>query len=119
MAGFKTELARNVNLTLGTASFGPVLIDNDVKRIGLSFSRENWTSPDQKLSLTIEESVDGAAFKFLASLTASGVVAPADGRENVTSITIDLSPGSNRRVRGSYTCSGQRIRTTINVIAEV
>lgn len=44
MAGFSTELARNLNLQLGSSSFGPFLIDDDVKRIGITFTVEAFTS---------------------------------------------------------------------------
>ena len=118
MAGFRTELARNVNLQLGESAFGPFDVDNDVARIGLRLSRENWTDPRQRIDVVIEESIDNGPFKFVASLVATGGPAPDPPRENVTSISVDMSPGKNRRVRGVYTCSGQRIRMTVEVEAK-
>lgn len=117
MAGFSTELARNLNLQLGSSSFGPFLIDDDVKRIGITFTRDNWTDPVQRLDVSLEESVNGGPFKFMTGIVAVGGPAPAPPRPNVTAVSIELSPGTVRRVQGTYTCSGARIRTTITVEA--
>lgn len=117
MAGFRTELARNLNLALGSSSFGPFLIDNDVKRIGISFTRGNWTDPVQRLDVSLEESVNNGPFKFMAGFVATGAPAPAPPRANITTLSVELSPGTGRRIQGTYTCTGQRIRTTITVEA--
>ena len=90
MAGFDTELARNVNLQLGSNDFGPFLIDDDVKSFGITFDRANWTDPTARLDVNLEISINQGPFTILGGLVASGGAAPPPPRPNVTFLTITL-----------------------------
>lgn len=119
MAGFSTELVRNVNLQLGTFDFGPLLVDDDVQSIKLTFDRANWTNVNARLDVSFEQSTGPDSWRFVAGIVAFGGPPAPPPRPNITSLTIPLTPGAGRRIRGTYTVSGQRIRTTITAIATV
>lgn len=114
MAGFSTELERNVNLQLGTRNFGPFNIDDDVVSVRIAFNRSNWTNPDARLDVSLEVSVNGEPFRFMSGFTATGGPA-VPGRPNVSAVNVILPAGTSRRVQGTYVVSGQRIRTTVTL----
>jgi hypothetical protein len=117
MAGFSTELQRNVNLQLGSNDFGPFNIDDDVQSVDIEFARVQWTNPAARLDVAWE-CVIGAAVIMRGRITAFGGPAPV-GKPNIVSDRLDLPPGSGRQIRGTYTVSGERIRTTITLRATV
>lgn len=118
MAGFSTELERNVNLQLGSKAFGPFLIDNDVRSVAITFDRTNWTNPAARLDVSLECSIDNGPFRFMTGFTAIGSQPIPDRPQNVSFIRVTLPSGGNRRVQGVYAVSGQRIRTTVTLTGE-
>lgn len=121
MAGFETILENNVNLQLGTKPYGPFLVDADVRSIHIVFSRNQWTNPAARLDLIIacNGTRDGQPFSSSVSLVAVGGPAIV-GRPNDVRLRYDVPAGvTGRQLSGTYVVSGQRLRTTVTLIAEV
>ncbi len=109
-APISVDIDKNVNLAIGTRSFGPVAIPDDVAVCTLAFDRTQWTNSAAKLSTELSISVDGGPFVFWLGMTSEG-----DARGGETAMTRALPAGINRRVRGSYVVTGARFRSTVTV----
>lgn len=117
MAGFNTTIANNVNFQLGATNFGPFLIDDDVKTIKLTFTRDQWTNPSALLNVSLEASIGGGEFRYLTGFTAQGGPAFPAPRPNQVSVNVTLPEGTQRRVQGVYVVSGARFRSTVTIQA--
>lgn len=109
-APISVDIDRNINLALGTHTFGPVSIPDDLTVCTLAFDRTNWTDPAAKISTQFSISVDGAPFAFWIGMTSQG---DASGGE--TTMTRALPPGIKRRLQGNYVVTGARFRSTVTV----
>ena len=111
-------LANNVNLQLGTTSYGPVLIGDDIRWIRMSYSVDDFTNPASLLDVTIEMSVDGGPFMLWKRFTAHGM--PVQDRRVTTVLSGGAPfPGVNRQARVIAILTGSRFRSTVTVNLEV
>ena len=104
------DVERNVNLALGTRTFGPFAIPDDVVACTLAFDRTQWINSAAKLSTELAISVDGAPFAFWLGMTSEG---NASGGK--TTMSRALPEGINRRIQGNYVVTGARFRSTVTV----
>lgn len=112
-APIAVDIDRNVNLAIGTRTFGPFNVPDDLSRCTLSLDRTNWTNPDAKLRAWFDISIDGGPFEFWLGMTAQGGQAGT-----TTSMSRPLPEGTNRQIRGGYELSGSRFRTTVSARCE-
>ena len=117
MAALSRTIESNVNLAIGSKTFGPVAIDDDVKSLTISITRDNWTNPSAILSASLEVSMDGIAFRHVCGVTSSGSTDTSHG--NVIEVSANLPPGTGRLIRATYTLTGARFRATITVTGNI
>lgn len=108
-APISVDIDRNGNLPIGTKTFGPFAVPDDLSRCTLAIDRTNWTNPAAKLRAWFEMSVNGGPFEFWLGMTAEG---GAVGTE--TRMSRPLPEGTNRQIRGGYELQGARFRTTVS-----
>jgi hypothetical protein len=114
MPAFSTEIERNVNLQLGSKTFGPVVIDDDVVNLAITVDRANFTNPAARFDAFFDLAIDGGEMREIGGLSGVGGPAFVD-RPNVLATSITLRPGVNRTARVRYTLTGARFRTTVTV----
>jgi hypothetical protein len=119
MAGFNSTIANNVNFQLGSHEFGPFLIDDDVRTVKITFTRDQWTNTAARLDVVLEVSIANGPYQALAGFTASGGPPFPAPRPNQVSVNVSLPEGSQRRVRGVYSVAGARFRSTVTIQAIV
>lgn len=112
-APISVDIDRNVNLAIGTRTFGPFNVPDDLSRCTLALDRTNWTDPNAKLRVWFDISVNGSPFEFWLGMTAQGGQAGT-----TTSMSRPLPEGTNRQIRGGYELQGARFRTTVSARCE-
>jgi hypothetical protein len=115
MPAFRTDIERNVNLQLGAKSIGPFSSPDDITAFRIEFSRDQWTNPEAQLAVAIQISYDNGPFVELAGFTAQGGPPPPPPRPNIVAVMVQIPPGANRRIQGTYIVTGSRFRTTITI----
>jgi hypothetical protein len=111
-APLSVDIDRDVRLAIGTRSFGPVLLPNDLTVCTFSITRNEWTDPVAVVAAQIEISVNGGVFQPWLALQSNG---SGTSHWLPTSMKRQLPPGLNRQARGTYTVSGARFRSTVSV----
>jgi hypothetical protein len=106
-------------LNVGTSTFGPANVDNDVSLATLAIDRTvksgnvngfNAQPATTKATLTLEQSNDGVNWFFRGSGGIIGGTYFEDGViEAESNVSVPLEPGTGRRVRGSLTVVGARV----------
>lgn len=117
-APISVDVDRNVNLALGTKSFGPLQIPDELTFCKIEIDRTNWTNPAATLTATLNISVNGGQARLWRSITAVGSGALTDRSGNPVTVTMIqgvLPSGINREVSGSYVVSGARFISTVSV----
>jgi hypothetical protein len=105
-----------VNLPLGTSSYGPLPVDDDVRYLRLSYTANDWTDANAVLDATIEMSVDGGPFRPWKRFIARGRA--HDPRVPNTFSGGSPFPGVNRQARVVANVAGARFRSTITLFME-
>lgn len=107
---------------VGTYSFGPVSVADDVTRIYLRIARRTtatptiWPSASVAIRLDPEIEIDGVWRPYAGGQSVGGIVMAKNGGE----LTHDViggyvPPGINRRLRGSLTVTGGTLRSSADV----
>ena len=110
-APISVDIDRKVNLAIGTRTFGPIAVPDDVTVCSLSIDRTQWTNPAAALSAQLEISVDGGAtWQAWVGLTSVG---SADATMATTFMSRALPAGTGRQIRGNYVVTGARFRSTV------
>lgn len=109
-APINVNIDSNINLALGTRTFGPVAVPDDLTVCTLAINRTNWTNAAAQLSAQLSISVDGAPFAFWLGMNSQG-----DTSGGETTMTRALPAGINRRIQGNYVVTGARFRSTVAV----
>jgi len=110
-APISVDIDRNVNLAIGTRTFGPIAVPDDVTVCSLTIDRSRWTNPAAALSAQLETSVDGGAtWQSWVGLTSIG---SADATMTITGMIRALPEGTGRQIRGNYVVTGARFRSTV------
>lgn len=115
-------------LNVGTTTFGPASIDDDVSLVSLIIDRTvksgstqgfNGQPATTKATLLIEQSNDGGAtWFFRSSIGIIGGTYLEDGvLEADSSVSVALDPGTGRRVRGIVTVVGARVAIAGSITA--
>lgn len=117
MSALSKTIESNVNLAVGSKTVGPVAIDDDVKSLSISITRDNWTNPAAILTANLEVSVAGGPFRHLCGVRSSRSTDTSHG--NTTDVMANLPPGTGRTIRATYTLTGARFRATIAMIGNV
>lgn len=112
-APIAVDIDKNVNLAIGTRTFGPVNVPNDLAVCALSIDRTNWTNPASTISVSLSISVNNGPFVFWLGMTSKG--ATFDAQMTETKMTRALPAGTSRRVQGAYVVSGARFVSTVSV----
>ncbi len=112
-APISVDIDKDVNLALGTRSFGPVAVPDDASACTFSVNRANWQNASATMSASLEMSVDNGPFTFWLGMTSRG--SAVDAQAPLTKMSRPLPDGINRRVQGSYVVSGARFISTVSV----
>lgn len=113
-APIAVDIDKNVNLAIGTRTFGPVNIPNDLSVCSLTIDRTNWTNPSATMSVNLSISVNNGPFLFWLGMTSQG----GDSGAATTQMRRALPVGTSRRVQGSYVVSGARFISTVSVACQ-
>ena len=108
-APIAVDIDRNVNLQIGTKTFGPFAVPDDLSRCTLVLDRTNWTDQNAKLRAWFDISVNGGPWEFWLGMTAEGGSAGTETR-----MSRPLPAGINRQIQGGYELTGARFRTTVS-----
>ena len=119
MAGFSTELEGNVNLRLGSGSYGPFPIDDDLTYLWLEYDASQWTDPAAVIHVEVSISIDGGPFRLWRRFGAHGRTFDPRIPKNFAGGDLRGFEGKNRRVQITYVVEGARFRTTVRAIGEV
>lgn len=112
-APISVDIDKNVNLAIGTRTFGPVNIPNDLSVCTLTIDRANWTNPAATVSVSLSISVNNGPFVFWLGMTSQGTT--FDAQVPKTKMTRALPAGLSRKVQGNYVVSGARFVSTVSV----
>jgi hypothetical protein len=114
-------------LDLGTREFGPVPVDDVVTQTTLTIDRTvsnglNSQPATTKVEIGVWQSDDGGAtWQFRASAGLIGGIYPSnrDGDPYLASnVSVDLTPGTGRRVRADVTVEGASVAVAGSLLIE-
>jgi hypothetical protein len=120
-APLDVEIDKNVNLRLGTRTFGPVNIADDLTSCTIAFDRANWTNSAARVTLDFYFFLNGVPYPTNESgthLPWFSFTAAGGGTAPVSKVTRSLPEGLNRSVEVVYVVSGARFRTTVTAHCE-
>lgn len=115
-APISVDIDKNVNLQLGSKSFGPFALPDDVGACTFIIDRANWTNPAATLTVSLEISVNNGPFAFWLGMGSLG--GEVDPTVPNATVTRALPTGVTRRIQGAYVVSGARFRSTVSVACQ-
>ncbi len=108
----------NVSLPVGSRTFGPVDVTDDLTYVIIRFS--NWTQVGRTLACFVEQSTDGLNWIGLGSMNATPG-ARNIGRDGTRdcSFGFGLPEGTGRQLRATTIVAGGTVTTTITITTSI